>query len=39
MLRVRVVMQPLAGGEAQTIWDRPIVSRNAGTRIGTVLSL
>ncbi len=31
MLRIRVVMKPLAGGESQTIWDRPIVSRNAPT--------
>ena len=24
MLRVRVLIQPLAGGETQTIWDRPL---------------
>lgn len=28
MLRVRVPLQPLAGGEHQTIWDRPLASRN-----------
>jgi hypothetical protein len=27
MLRVRVLVQPLAGGEAQTIWDRPVTTR------------
>jgi hypothetical protein len=24
MLRVRVLLQPLAGGDHQTIWDRPL---------------
>ena len=24
MLRVRVMLQPLAGGDHQTIWDRPL---------------
>ena len=29
MLRVRVLMQPLNGGDAQEIWDRPVVTRRA----------
>jgi hypothetical protein len=29
MLRVRVLMSPLAGGEARTIWDRPLASKRA----------
>ena len=28
MLRVRVIMQPLAGGDPQTIWDRPLRTRH-----------
>jgi hypothetical protein len=28
MLRVRVLIQPLAGGDAQTIWDRPLRTRH-----------
>jgi hypothetical protein len=28
MLRVRILMQPLAGGDAQTIWDRPLRTRH-----------
>jgi hypothetical protein len=27
MLRIRVRLQPLAGGDHQTIWDRPLVTR------------
>lgn len=29
MLRVRVLLQPLAGGDHQTIWDRPLSPRRA----------
>ena len=27
MLRIRVLLQPLAGGDHQTIWDRPLATR------------
>ncbi len=28
MLRIRVLLQPLAGGDLQTIWDRPLATKN-----------
>lgn len=28
MLRVRVRLQPLAGGDHQTIWDRPLATKH-----------
>lgn len=33
MLRVRVLLQPLAGGDHQTIWDRPLRIRNEEQRL------
>ncbi len=31
MLRVRVLLQPPAGGEAQPIWDRPLAAKRTDT--------
>jgi hypothetical protein len=33
MLRVRVLMQPLAGGEAQTVWDRPLRAKHEDRKL------
>jgi 2-polyprenyl-6-methoxyphenol hydroxylase-like FAD-dependent oxidoreductase len=33
MLRVRVLMYPLAGGEAQTIWDRPLHAKHEDRKL------
>jgi len=33
MLRVRVLLQPLAGGDHQTIWDRPLQVKNEDRRL------
>jgi hypothetical protein len=33
MLRVRVLLQPLAGGDHQTIWDRPLPEKNEDRKL------
>lgn len=33
MLRVRVLLQPLAGGDHQTIWDRPLHVRHEDRKL------
>jgi len=33
MLRVRVLLQPLAGGDRQTIWERPLRVKNEDRKI------
>jgi hypothetical protein len=33
MLRVRILMQPLAGGDSQTVWERPLPTRHEDRRL------